>query len=112
MCVTSYHDNAFSDHYYMLIRSISQDDRGIKPFKFFNIRPEYPDYKVLLTRVWNMRFEGSAMNILDCKLFRLNKLLKNFNIGVFRDMLIVIGRLLSSFLRLDSYFIKNLLILI
>lgn len=61
ICNNSYNNNnAILVHCYMLVKSVSPEDKGTKPFHFFNIWIDHPGYKNLISSIWDINVSGSA----------------------------------------------------
>lgn len=86
-CITSYHEDPISYHCFLLVKSICPEEGGYKPFRFFNIWMEHPEYGSVLKTAWNSTVDShSAMSRLLMKLSRLRKCLRNFNKNVYSDV--------------------------
>lgn len=87
-CFTSYHEDPYSDHCFLMIKSICVDDKDYKPFKFFNTWVEHPSYEPVLKSIWSSTVSTSLMVRLLSKLSKLRRCLRKFNRGIFGDVII------------------------
>jgi hypothetical protein len=70
---------AFSDHSGAHIRIGGSCPPGCRPFKFFNMWVEHPEYAGLISDGWQLPVEGSPMFVLCRKLKSLKQPLKSLN---------------------------------
>ncbi|GFY95614.1 hypothetical protein Acr_10g0009990 [Actinidia rufa] len=68
-----------SDHSPCVVSLFGENDRGASPFKFFNMWAQYEKFLELISNVWSMQVEGSAMFMLCRKLKALKGPLKALN---------------------------------
>lgn len=78
-CFASFHTNGASDRCFMLLKCICPDDSGIRLFKFFNLWIEHSSYKNLVNTVWSSMAQGSVMQQVAFKLYKMRKNLSKFN---------------------------------
>lgn len=50
-CFTSYYEDPYSDHCFMLVKCIITEEYGFRPFRFFNIWCDHPNYKSVISSV-------------------------------------------------------------
>lgn len=86
-CLASYHVDPTSDHCFLLIKCICPEEKGYKPFKFYNMWVDHPSYKEVLSSVWCSPVDSLyAMTRLVQKLSKLRNCLGKFNKEVYGDV--------------------------
>lgn len=85
-CFTSYHANAISDHCFMLLKCICPDESGLKPFRYYNMWAEHPEFRNLVAEVWCSINGGPLLRRIDNKLAKLRRRLREFNQNTFGDI--------------------------
>lgn len=68
-----------SDHSPCVTRTVSQQQRGVKPFKFFNMWIGNPKFQQIVESTWNRHYYGREQFILCKKLKLLKGPLKTLN---------------------------------
>ncbi|KAL2905738.1 hypothetical protein RDABS01_004448, partial [Bienertia sinuspersici] len=68
-----------SDHCPMIITADEKDGQGKKPFKYFSMWVNAPDYKERIKRVWSKEITGTLMFQVVQKLKEVKKELKELN---------------------------------
>lgn len=63
----------------MLVRSLCLEEGGRKPFRFFNIWTDHPDYKSIVENIWCLKVWGSGFQNIIRNLLKLLFVLKCFN---------------------------------
>lgn len=75
-CFTSYHEDAQYDLSYLLLKCVCPDERGIKPFRIFNMWCDHPSYMGMVKSVWESQCHLSPILKLASNLTRLKIVLK------------------------------------
>lgn len=57
-CFTSYYEDPHSDNYFLLVNCIYPEERGLEPFRFFNVWNDHPGNFGLLNSVWNTTIDA------------------------------------------------------
>ncbi|PKI53937.1 hypothetical protein CRG98_025639 [Punica granatum] len=68
-----------SDHCPAMLKFGEKENAGPKPFKFFHLWTEHPDYMALIGGVWSKTQQGTPMAVLYKKLRDLKMHLREFN---------------------------------
>ncbi|KAL2923715.1 hypothetical protein RDABS01_015206 [Bienertia sinuspersici] len=75
-----------SDHCPMVITADDKDDQGKKPFKYFSMWANAPDYKERIKRAWSKEVTGNSMFQVVQKLREVKKELKDLNNNSFNGI--------------------------
>ncbi|XP_062089705.1 uncharacterized protein LOC133796247 [Humulus lupulus] len=69
----------FSNHCFCIIKSLTEVNTGVKPFRFFNMWADHEGFKTTVMQNWNKPVDAQGLDRVMVKLRRLTLVLRHFN---------------------------------